>query len=186
MAEPKEINFNEEQLQKFSILEKTNAELLKKNTELESIIQKNNNILNDLQKKQAEYDTMLKELETAKQKENEFQEQIKDLHLDKEVSVFLQKYPFVNDLTKNSIANEVKSKLKNNEGTIEEIYNTVTQNLSNIYVTEEKSNSPKIIIPNITTGTNNNGLSREQIEKMSIDEINSNWEEVAKVLKGDK
>lgn len=146
------------------------AEFKEKITELE----KNQGNAEELQKTIQDLKTKMKEQEEQYKKEAEerqLNEVITDVFADKK---------FINDITKQGYTNKLKEAILDpaNKGkSAKELFEAMTKDVENIFTNEQQE---KVTIPAV--GSTGSGISftEKQIESMSIDDINANWENIKK------
>lgn len=149
------------------------AEFKEKVTELE----KNQDNSEELQKTIQDLKFKMKEQEEQYKKEAE-ERQINDVIAD----VFVDK-KFINDITKQGYTNKLKEAIldPNNKGkSARDLFEEMTKDIDNIFMNEQQE---KVVIPAVGNVSSNKILTREQIQAMSTDEINKNWELVSNSLK---
>ncbi|WP_250277376.1 phage scaffolding protein [[Clostridium] colinum] len=170
-------NFYQKDKDLIKSLQEENNSLTTRNTELTQNIkelEKNKGNAEELQKNIEDLQNKLKEQEEIYTKEAE-ERQLNDVVAD----VFADK-KFVNDITKQGYANKLKEAILDptNKGkSAKELFDAMTKDVENIFVNEQQE---KITIPAV--GNTGSGISftEKQIESMSIDDINANWENIKK------
>lgn len=87
---------------------------------------------------------------------------------------------FINEFTKNSIYDAIKAGVKaDNTKGVKTIFNELTKDKEGIF----KNPQDPVNLPGGGSGGNEVKYTREQIKKMSPDEINNNWADIQKSLK---
>lgn len=173
-------NFYQKDKDLIKSLQEENNSLTTRNTELTQNIkelEKNKGNAEELQKNIEDLQNKLKEQEEIYTKEAE-ERQLNDVVAD----VFADK-KFVNDITKQGYANKLKEAILDptNKGkSAKELFDAMTKDVENIFINE---NQEKVEIPAVGNVNSQKILTKEQIQSMTADEINKNWELVSNSLK---
>lgn len=173
-------NFYQKDKDLIKSLQEENNSLTTRNTELTQNIkelEKNKGNAEELQKNIEDLQNKLKEQEEIYTKEAE-ERQLNDVVAD----VFADK-KFVNDITKQGYANKLKEAILDptNKGkSAKELFDAMTKDVENVFINE---NQEKVEIPAVGNVNSQKILTKEQIQSMTADEINKNWELVSNSLK---
>lgn len=170
-------SFYEKDKELIANLQEENNSLTSKNKELSQSIkdlQKNKGNVEELTKNIEDLQNKLNEQEELYRKEQE-ERQLNDVVAD----VFADK-KFINDITKQGYATKLKEAILDpvNKGkSARELFDAMTKDIDNIFINEQQE---KVTIPAV--GNTGSGISftEKQIESMSIDDINANWENIKK------
>lgn len=146
------------------------ADFKTKVTELE----KNKGNTEELKNKIAELETELQNKEETYIKEKE------DRQINEVIDEVFASKKFVNDITKQGYAGKLKDAIldeKNKGKSAKELFDDMVKDVDNIFINDQQE---KIEIPAVGDTGNNKTFTNEQINKMSIDEINANWDNIKK------
>lgn len=183
----KSVNENYKTINEYN---KVNEKLSTKTTELSTAQETINNLEEDLKNTgvdSEEFENLKQTVANYKQAEKDREENAKKEKADKELTDIvlnaIGEVEFVNEYTKNSIVGEIKTRMENEKGKgAKELFEELTKDQEGILKNPQQDG---ITIP----ASNPNGggtLTLADIEKMSTEEINANWDKVSKVLAGGK
>lgn len=89
---------------------------------------------------------------------------------------------FANDLVKQAVYAKVKEMHESDQAKgLSDLLNEATKDVSGVWANGHVEPN---VIPKPQAGTENKTYTREEIKKMSPDEINKNWEDISKSLAG--
>ena len=170
---------------------KVNEKLSTKSTELSTAQETINNLEEDLKNTDVnskELETLRGTVKSYKQAEKKREEEAKRAQADKELTDIVLKAigetEFVNEYTKKSIVNEIKTRMETEKGKgAKELFDEITKDQNGILKNPQQED---IKIPPADPNGGGGTLTLADIEKMSTDEINANWDKVSKVLAGGK
>lgn len=137
-------------------------------------LEKNKGNAKELQNKISNLENELKTKEEIYTKEKE------DRQINEVISSVFADKKFINDITKQGYFEKLKTAIldESNKGkSAKELFENMTKDVDNIFVNEQQE---KIEIPPIGNVGSDKIFTEKQVETMSIDEINANWENIKK------
>lgn len=155
-------------------------------TKLKEEITKKEEIILNFEKNSDDIEKLKKEIESYKKAEEERIKKVKEEEIETRISTAIDEVlngkEFVNDMTRKGYINAVKSELAKEENAgkgIKEIFGDMTKDVEEIF----KNPQQQIVIPKTGNINTTQIYSKEQIESMTPEEINKNWENVKQSLK---
>lgn len=179
-------NATDEQLQKINSCFDNS-----KDKELINQLQEENNTLRtdltdfkekvkDLEKNKGnteEMQTKITELEKELQiKDEQYAKEKEDRQINEVISNVFADKKFINDITKQGYFDKLKTAIldETNKGkSAKELFENMTKDVDNIFINEQQE---KVEIPPVGNVGSNKIFTEKQIEAMTVEEINANWD----------
>ncbi|MDE6357911.1 MAG: phage scaffolding protein [Eubacteriales bacterium] len=124
-----------------------------------------------------EMQTKITELEKELQiKDEQYAKEKEDRRINEVISDVFADKKFVNDVTKQGYFDKLKTAIldENNKGkSAKELFENMTKDVDNIFINEQQE---KIEIPPVGNIGSNKKFTEKQIEAMTVEEINANWD----------
>ena len=181
-------NATEEQLQQINSFYQKDKDIIKnlqeENNTLSTQVTELKNDISELEKNKGNLEELQKNInelqEKLKTQEETYKEEAEERKINDLINAVVLTKKWTNEATKSYYTQKLKEQLTNKENvgkSAEELLADMTKDVDNVYINEQQE---KIEIPAVGNIGNSGTFTAKQIETMSSDEINKNWDNIVK------
>ena len=181
-------NATEEQLQQVNSFYQKDKDIIKnlqeENNTLSTQVTELKNDISELEKNKGNSEELQKNInelqEKLKMQEETYKKETEERKINDLINEVISTKKWTNEATKLYYTQQLKEELTNKENvgkSAEELLTAMTKDVDNVYINEQQE---KIEIPAVGNTGNNVAFTAKQLETMSSDDINKNWDNIVK------